>query len=387
MYDLDRNSLFINSDRGSFHRWYPDTNSVKSIKFSGNPTKNIHCRSMALRKDSSLVTVTLNNSSIYHLVEKENLPERKINKIFVKDGDATIECYALQEREDGIWLWNVKNKSIERIADLPQLAYRSFYDTDGSDHILGTGDPNFVLSLKTPSRPQSIKIPINICDIAGDTNSGFWLVDGHGSIFFLDQNYPFREIDRIILNHITGPKIYSWSGLVVWMGMCEHSTEAGADIVNVAVFYSLDKNYKGRLKKIGQRFFSVSDGLLQGITYDLEKKQLWFIWQNSTQYEISAKLGTPQEFISKKEYDVEIHDVEQDLSKVVLSPDGNGLYILSERGNLFRVNTDTLQVEAVMCANRPIEVMEKGYGDDATLFLAYRSHAQIIACAFIGGSE
>jgi hypothetical protein len=313
--------------------------------------------------------------------------EQKIIKYLVTGRHSSEDYYALVEQTNEIWLWNSANQKQKRIAGQPRLEHKRFFDLDGQDNVFITGRPDLLYNLNSDKSLEVKNVPIDITSIAGDTSGGFWVAESTGDIHFVNVNGFCNRKKTSRLNDVKKSHIYSWGNFVVWIGTCIHTTNAGSDLTDAVQFFQHISYRQNHLKPIGQRFFAVSDGLNSGITFNPATSEFWIFWYRSAKYRntdgLTIKIGTPEDFLKKQERSELLKGIPHVLISMIITQDGTGLFCLTDAGNLYFVDTETLRVQATFSPSKRIQTMARGLANEPSLLLAL-TDGTVFRCDFVG---
>lgn len=141
------NSLVWLSARGTFHLWDLQSNKATNIQLSESPSRFFRGKRLCLKEDGSFIGITAFTSILFRFSEQEKPITGTIRNIFVKKPEGESQLFAIYKQDDGVWLRHGEENSLHRVNDNPRFAYKSFFEFDGVNKILGTGNPNYLLDI------------------------------------------------------------------------------------------------------------------------------------------------------------------------------------------------------------------------------------------------
>lgn len=274
---------------------------------------------------------------------------------------------------DGI---NHRELHLIKIKDA-DLLHQYKFCMDGNDLILGEVACRQGILWDPGSDVQGRRIPLPelLTAIAGNPSGGFWLVDQHGTVCYLDQAGEYKYKFNLEL-HLTGqPRIYCNKNLLVLFGT--HLQES--DFCNYLLLYKTGDTAQRPLEVIGRRLQSKVNVL--ALTYDPEHNRLYVV--QSVKDEIYIATGTPEEFIQERESIRHLPEVKEMIRFASLTPDGTQLYLLSRDGNLFLIDTDHFDLLAVLSGSVPITLMSEETQSDGSLLLV-EGNSRVLLCRKTG---
>lgn len=332
--------------------------------------------------DGTYTSVTLGAALSFSIVPSSAKRTAQLQQVFPAAGEDTY--YAIEKREGrGIWL--LDGVRSEEVSIEERSEYEYLFAQDGNHHLFGVRPDGrgILIDLRTHYIRRIASIPANITSVAGSDHEGFWLADGSGCIYFVDADgacqalaHPLPSVD------VVGRcQIYCWAELLVWSGMCRFDL----DTRPLLRFFRSEGGQRDALRRVGQRLFEVADGVFKTLAYDTTRDYLWLLFTGTADFEASMKFGTPLDFRDYAEYTRQIRGIDLNIITSQMAIDGSGLYILCKTGNLFRVDTRGLRVQATFAGSHPLTHMALRPQPDGSLFLV-QGGTQILACRFEDGS-
>lgn len=372
------NKIVWISEKGTLHNWNVDV-SREPYNLDGGGSVFLTARGLVMRPNRTFAMVSATAALCFAIIQRDEKQPYQIQAVF--EAGAKQAYYAIQKRENGVWVLDSASKKeiwIEREIDSSNM-----FSMDGANHLFGAGisGPGMLIDIATHNINPVIQTPYGVTSVVGDPNAGFWLTDGSGAVHFVDPDYTCQKSGQPDLKVWGMPQLHCWPGLVVWSGLVLDQTEFGVDMLYALVFFEPNGRRHGRLRQIGQRLFAVSDGSFQTLTYDSKRNRLLVVWQFGSRFKHSVKFGTPQDFINKSEQEKEIIGVDHDVLVAKVTTDGRGLYMLCQSGNLFRLDAETFDVQAVLSGSIPLTGMSQGIVQDASLVLI-EGGSRLFFCEF-----
>jgi hypothetical protein len=287
--------------------------------------------------------------------------------------------YAFEKRPNGLWLLNGVSQSVLWVEE--GLSSHYAFGIDGKSHLLAARVIGQAALIDPDTRDCGLvaNTPEAVTSVAGDPQGGFWLVVQTGDMYFVGDDRKCIPVLKSRLEVVGSSEVRCWTGLVLWTGACILDLPEGRSMVFVASFYRPDTHYSRKLHMLGTRVFG---GLLQAVAYDVNGNRVLFFWQGGR-----VKSGTPQQFIDRAEEEKSIRGTAPDVVEAKITPDGTGLYLLSRRGNLFRLDGQTLQLQSVLAGSAPLTGMGQGACPDDGRLLVVEGRSKLIWCRFEEGKR
>lgn len=284
-------------------------------------------------------------------------------------------AHVIQLRENGLWLIGAMTRQETFITKESNRWYA--FGRDGRNHIVAAhmSGIGFVIDLQG-GLPQLVgSFPSNITAVAPHYNAGFWLGDSRGVIHFLGMDGVCRPVTRNSLPNIGKPQVFSWGDLVVWIGIC---VGPSGDIVDVIRAFKIIGG-GGKLHELGTRFFPPGCGAFCGVTYEPQSDRLLLLWQQDGR--VTVRHGSVAHFLSENDIGPLALAVEQGVERISMTFDGSAFYVLNTRGDLYRLNSHSFAIEAVLAGSlRLTELSHDGH--DALAGAAPLMFVEMESCVY-----
>lgn len=367
------------AEGGTVHTWVLD-GAAESRELKAPEVKLGYAQRLVAFK--SRFSVVTRSSAMRFALMSGTRPERSGFTMAFRNAVDKEGYYALQDRDTGTWLIDgVKMR--ETLISVHRLRPHECA-TDGMNHFFGVQSIGqaIVLNLNTHRTIPIPGIPPRITSVAGNPEGGFWLAGADGTIHYVGLDMTCVLVNHVLLENASNARFECWQGLSVWLGVCLHDRGSGTEWPNVFEFYQVNQGIRGALRRIGRRFFYAEEGRCLAFTYRPAEDKLWTLWANG--YVCSIKFGTPRDFIEKREQVAELKAVDRDVNDIRIAEDGSVLYLLSENGNLFRLNSHTFETEGVFSGSVPLTSLAMG-SDSGEPLLCIEGGRRMLFCSFNGG--
>jgi ABC-type oligopeptide transport system ATPase subunit len=368
------------SKRNTMHTW--TTRSQDTARTIENPSlAAFHARRLVRWKDGTFGLVTTTKAVRFNLTTANTPGKYPIRAVF--DASRHGKCYyAVQERPDGLWFLNgVMRSQVHLIEGSPETLQK--YAMDGASHLFGIGanGRGFLMDIGSQIVRRLEDLPLNVLSVVGSPTGGFWLIDMTGVIFFLAPDGTRYASCRVKLKDIGQSEIHCWPGLLLWKGICLHDNGIGEETTNASIFFQPVGSSPGALRVLGQRFFVGIGGVHQLVAFNAVQEQMWIISSTETLLEYSIMSGTPQDFIEQREQKQRVSGIDQLALAARITHDGTGLYLLCMSGTLFRLDTATMEIKAILCGSLPITSMVQSESITEP-FALVAGHVDLYHCVF-----
>ena len=249
---------------------------------------------------------------------------------------------------------------------------------DGLDNLLyacsdGTG---FVLDCITKSRRATRGIPTAIAAVIGDPSGGFWLADRRADIHRLDTDGSDQLIWSSKSELARAQELLCTDTGIVWRGWTNDPTESGEERPETLLFFSTDP--ARRLREIGRRVFSKSEGFIEAMAYDAARQALIVILGNSASASRAMRNGSIEDFIARRERHTPINRVRFPGIAADCTIDSS-LYLLGGDGTVFCLDPTSSQQKAVLTPSTPFRRMSTG-GEARNLVLVSDGTSNVYLC-------
>ena len=140
----------------------------------------------------------------------------------------------------------------------------------------------------------------------------------------------------------------------------------------------------GELLVLGSRFFGAPEGEPQAIAYDTSHDRLFVCLRR--QLSVWIRVGSPQEFAACLESEFPLAGSEQGLRAAALTPEGDGLFLLSSSGDVLYFETHGFERQAVLTGSLPLSDISSSPLPGGPV-LVVEDHTTILACSLVGGEK
>lgn len=284
-------------------------------------------------------------------------PSVRLTSLLDSSGGGAYGYYGLENRAEGVSLVDGCSRGQTCIATPGGHELLCALGSSGHALVANTTRGGLLVNLALGHVVPAPSIPEGVTSVARAETGGFWIAAGT-RIFHCSLSGECAGSRRVNVDSVSGARIWSWPGLVIWTGLCQMSTRAGTEYVDVAFFYRPDPLVPGRLIEAGSRPFEPANGVLQTIAYDPTREQVVVLWSNGAQYTSSIKSGTPSQFVDRREtlriVTGLVKSGESAVRDLRFSQDGSRLIALTEAGSLLWLDAESLEVVAAFAGSQPV---------------------------------
>lgn len=350
------------SEIGTFHTWdleHPDKRP-ESIKKGPDFIK---ASRMLVNQEGSVDLITFSTATRFKISRKT--PEDKHDIIHLFTTGDKGKYYAIDRRDDDWWLLDGVSRSEEFIAEkeiLPEFALDStghlFYEKSGQV---------FIMDLSTKNSKAVPGAPIDITSVSMHPSCGFWISARSGSLYFVAPEGTCQKVttlDHVILEN---PSVSCWNNLLLWTASCQkYIPGSGEESRFVQAFFLPSvRNGDANLESIGQRDYDLTEGSLNAFTFDDESNQFYVFFTLFDKNRV--KKGTLKDFINFQEINMELDGITEVPQAAALSPDGKKCYLLVSSGDLFILDTNRFNIQAIISGSERILRIAQACTPDAPL--------------------
>jgi hypothetical protein len=169
---------------------------------------------------------------------------------------------------------------------------------------------------------------------AGDPDTGFWLADRLGFIYYLGATSGQVLHMRVPLNSVTSASLICSKDLLLWRGHCLLETRDGADTVDALAFYR--RRGPAQIAPVGTRVFAKSEASEVDATCDAGGSLVAAVTRTPDTDPV-IRTGSPEDFIARRETIRPLRGVLGAVTRLRLSPDARHLWLLCTSGALYCV--------------------------------------------------
>lgn len=267
--------------------------------------------------------------------------------------------------------------SVGRRVDGRAVGY--LFATDGEGRILvGHSGGSELRDLSTRD-PRPCDLPNGTISATGRQTGGFWLADVQGRVFSLDRQGVCREVAVASRDVLGPPRLVAWGSLVVWTGtrVAKRVTLA-PDAVYLQVFF---RAVNDRLDRLGEREYTVAEGVLQTVSWDEARGRLIGIWQGRAHGSAVAKIGTPEAMVVGAEDEQLLAGIMGDCEAAAMSQNSRRLFVLSADGAIRCFDSDTFAPVASLAGSVPFTSLSEGVlAQDEVVVIAGRQRVLRLCC-------
>lgn len=252
-------------------------------------------------------------------------------------------------------------------------------DIDGLNNLIVIGKSG--TGIWCNSAELSVKplegLPTKLQCITGVPLGGFWMVDERARLYYLCSDHQISHHWDFSGRNLSGKWICSDGKQLV---LCCIQLLVDYPTCEL-LFMDIDSNGVG-IHLRGSRSFYMHQYEINSMAWDSKREELYLIGRMDR--DCAIKRGTPKQFIEEGEETHRMQDLDLVINRAAVDAHDNALWLISSKGNLYRVWTDPFKVEAVLSPTNPItEMVARPSGSQTTAFVS--NQARIFRCSFVGG--
>ena len=219
-----------------------------------------------------------------------------------------------------------------------------------------------------------------VASVAGHPDSGFWLADGVGTLWFLAPRHGISSVHRTQMADIGGQGLWCGRDLLVRSGVGKANRGRGTEDVYFVEFFWVQMDI-GSVRARHERFFDPADGALTRVTVAPDGRRVWCFFGGGSVEPALVRTGSPEDFLNGTERMIPLRGDNPSPVQILNSPDGERLYVRSWAGDLYCLNGDTLGVEAVFSTPEPVTALSANTASDGS-FIMVQAHNRVVFCHF-----
>jgi len=360
----DNNSLTIVTDTNNFYIWKfaergepvilqsPETNYISKIP-----------RQLALLKDGVLISVSQSEAATFKITTG-NVKNRYSVLSLV---ETVSKYYAVIKRESNLLLVELSSGNEIMLIKFSSRTIR--FCTDGLDNLLyvcsdGTG---FIMNITSQSSCHISGIPSTMASVTGDPNGGFWIADRLGDIQHIETNGSIHLVWSSKSKNARVQELLSTNALLVWRGWLDDQAVSEEARPDTLLFF--ETNHSNHLQMVGQRVFRKPEGFIESITYNGSLQTFVVILGNSANGKRGIRVGSAEDFIEQNERFIAVSWLPNRIKSATCKT-GSNLYLLSEDGCIYCLDTRTFERKAGLSPSLPFQSMSTGWGQKDRILLA-----------------
>ena len=197
---------------------------------------------------------------------------------------------------------------------------------------------------------QYSPVPLNMA--AGDPDSGCWFSDRKGGIYYAGDERQMRLVATV--DEGSGAILHVCGEYLLWRGYIPHFYPGtGVDHARAFVFFRRKPGHKEALERIGERLFSVREGLCVALDYSNENGKLAMLWHREGKEPV-LRIANAVDFLGGRFVDHELHGVGfLGQAQMSFSPDGLFLGIVNMGGAFVCVDVNDGETIATLAGSLP----------------------------------
>jgi len=354
------NGLFVwCTYSAELHAWDPGEGPPKSSRLAGVSVASggrVESWQTQALPDGSLVTITDVGATIFRISYGEAATPAQIYTVFEPiEG----QILAIQKREDGAWLVDLKRRR-ETLLTKEQGLNRG-RDVDGRHLLLNTvANVGVRMELETQSLQEYNNLPAGIDAVAGDPNGGFWLADRMGQILRFTEDGQGRVVAEIPLRCVSGPSLLCTQRFLIWAGTCVSHQESGEDMA-YAFFFFL--RTPAGLRLLGKRIVKLCEGRVEAFDYSDALNLLLVAVCNSGHIAYGFRKGSIDQYLQGEELLFSRPQTLKEVKHLRFSGDGATVQLLGGDGVFMVMDPDNFRVAGVLKPAMPFTGMTRGPSD------------------------
>ena len=373
----DNGSLIIPTVSDDLYVWSFDKSSNPDrIEMPLTSTLSEIVRHIVVAGEGTIFAVSRESVSVLKISHENKNKTYRVLALFPTASDT----YAVMKCDKEILL--VTSNSLTEIKlseDKPRV--RRFC-IDGLDNLLlawsdGTG---IVINCILETRFEVKGIPHMVASVTGDPNGGFWIADGmFGDIYYIHTKGAIQLVFNIGSNTAHVQNLLCTEKNLIWRGWVDDKTETGEEHPDSLIFF--EKYNVNQIRLIGKRLFNKAEGFIETIEYDNFKQSVIIIFHLRLNETIGISFGSVEDYISRKEIHKSLDWIDA-IGKFANCVCNNNLYLLSNTGSIYCVDSETLKPNAVLTPSIPFRLLSAKTNKNGEVLIA-DSESKIFSCRYI----
>ena len=345
----DGERLLFVPESGELQVWRPLDSRAFPVRDDELLPNGLHVipRLWFSRGNQRILLITTHNVVQFRLLEQGSIASGRIVQLF---GGPVWR--AVRKRNTEQWLWEGQPcRETLLSGDMPGRLYcapdgRNFF------YVVRVDRPGFILDLNT-SRTIPLGTPLmGVNMAAGDSEDGCWLTDRSGNIYLVTADGHCRLVARVGTEGAVGSAVHICGDHVIWRGFVpQWYPDTGVDQARTFVFFR--RSGSPSLDRVGEKRFTVREGLCVALSYNLVTRKIIMLWQPESSYPI-LRSASAEDFMDGRFHDCELQDFGPiAASEIAVSSNGSSLGIINDQGAFACMQIDSGKQIAVLAGSSP----------------------------------
>ncbi|MGB8295735.1 MAG: DUF4062 domain-containing protein [Polyangia bacterium] len=367
----NRNRILWACGMGRLHAWNPDEAGAATEvgRLSGST------QHLAVADDGTFLAAGELSATHFALLMGSQGGRGRILAVF--GGEAPTRFFAFQAADGKLDLLTNESRR-DNVASGDEASWTAFAH-DGQGHLLAANITRQITIIEAlaPHAFRKLDLGDTPRAAAGSPEGGFWLLTAAGEVVFLTLDGTLHSIHHSREEVLGGFAIRFWPSILVWTTL----TRVSAETVPTVAFVRTTASGARPTGHVTARAFAVSDGFLETFAYDARTDQLLTVWQAGAHTTKYLRLGRPEDYATGAERRHDLAQIGERVRGACHSQDG-GLYLLTHRGAILRLDPETFETCAVLAPSVPFTDLTEQHGAATPLLI--RGRAEIVSCVYVG---
>lgn len=370
-------SLFIPTVSDDLYIWSIDKCKIPDrIEMPPNSTFGETIRHIAVTQKEAILTVSQTSVSVLKISTEHKIKPYKVLALF----STSSNTYSVNNRDEEILLSKLSSSTEIKLSENKPRVMKLCID--GLDNLLlawsdGTG---IVTNCILGTRFEVRGIPYRVGSITGDPKGGFWIAESMlGDIYYIDTYGAITLSFTMESNIAHVQNLLCTEKYLIWRGWVDDKTGTGEEHPDTLIFF--EKNNVNKILLTGKRFFRKAEGFIETLEYNNFTETLIVIFHLRVNENIGISIGSIEDYVFRKETHKPIDWMDGNVKSANFSCN-NYIYLLSKKGSLYCVDSETLENNAVLTPSIPFELMSATLDSNGEILIA-DSESKIFSCRFI----
>jgi hypothetical protein len=322
-----------------------------------------------------VLLLTTHSMARFHLSAGGSLTDEMVVWL---DGGATWRAVTRKDRAQ----WLLEAQSDRKACLGTDIPGRLYCGVDGRGYFYAArvDRPGAVWNLADLYSTPLLSPPQLFNAAAGDPEAGCWFCDRRGGIFYVGDDRIVRQVETV--KDGLGANLLVCGDYLLWWGTIPHYyPEYGVEQAREFVFFRRRVHQSSRLERLGERRFSVREGLCINLAYNHITGRLTLLWQPETKRPL-LRTASIEDFLNGRFHDRDLKGAGlAGHAKTAFSGDGKVLGIVNSGGVFHCVDIENGIVTATLAGSFQFTHLAPA-GDD-TAFWLVQADQSIYRCTLV----